>query len=238
MARDRTRSVHRIPALAICLPALGLPIVQISHRRGSLIPLPLSERREADHTIQQAVDRTIYTPHTSFHRLHKPYLLHAPSVEPRTAEKHRPCQSPTGQRDVMIVKTAAVMGWQIACLTFITFVHPDYHLLPKAHGMEDGVGFLYRLHSYHTHVRLADREGLTYQPAVLEENFPYRLPWLLCFWKWRGMPAPCHYHGQNPNKQECLTYTSHKLRQVSCHTGSARMTVRCNGVRTLSSRVP
>ena len=38
MARDRTRSVHRIPALAICLPALGLPIVQISHRRGSLIP--------------------------------------------------------------------------------------------------------------------------------------------------------------------------------------------------------
>lgn len=98
MARDRTRSVHRIPALAICLPALGLPIVQISHRRGSLIPLPLSERREADHTIQQAVDRTIYTPHTSFHRLHKPYLLHAPSVEPRTADKHRPCQSPTGQR--------------------------------------------------------------------------------------------------------------------------------------------
>ena len=98
MARDRTRSVHRIPALAICLPALGLPIVQISHRRGSLIPLPLSERREADHTIQQAVDRTIYTPHISFHRLHKPYLLHAPSVEPRTAEKHRPCQSPTGRR--------------------------------------------------------------------------------------------------------------------------------------------
>ena len=40
MARDRTHSVHRIPALAICLPALGLPIVQISHRRGSLIPLP------------------------------------------------------------------------------------------------------------------------------------------------------------------------------------------------------
>ena len=38
MARDRTRSVHRIPALAICLPALGLPIVRISHRRGSLIP--------------------------------------------------------------------------------------------------------------------------------------------------------------------------------------------------------
>ena len=238
MARDRTRSVHRIPALAICLPALGLPIVRISHRRGSLIPLLVSDHREADHTIQQAVDRTIYTPHISFHRLHKPYLLHAPSVEPWTADKHRPCQSPTGQRDVMIVKTAAVMGWQIACLTFITFVHPDYHLLPKAHGMEDGVGFLYRLHSYHTHVRLADREGLTYQPAVLEENFPYRLPWLLCFWKWRGMPAPCHYHGQNPNKQECLTYTSHKLRQVSCHTGSARMTVRCNGVRTLSSRVP
>ena len=80
------------------MPALGLPIVRISHRRGSLIPLPLSERREADHTIQQAVDRTIYTPHTSFHRLHKPYLLHAPSVEPRTADKHRPCQSPTGQR--------------------------------------------------------------------------------------------------------------------------------------------
>ena len=34
------------------MPALGLPIVRISHRRGSLIPLPLSERREADHTIQ------------------------------------------------------------------------------------------------------------------------------------------------------------------------------------------
>ena len=34
------------------MPALGLPIVQISHRRGNLIPLPLSERREADHTIQ------------------------------------------------------------------------------------------------------------------------------------------------------------------------------------------
>ena len=29
------------------MPALGLPIVRISHRRGSLIPLPLSERREA-----------------------------------------------------------------------------------------------------------------------------------------------------------------------------------------------
>lgn len=100
MARDWMRSVHRIPALAICLPALGLPIVQISHRRGSLIPLQLSERREADHTIQQAVDRTIYTPHTSFHRLHKPYLLHAPSVEPWTVDKHRPCQSPTGQRDI------------------------------------------------------------------------------------------------------------------------------------------
>ena len=109
MARDRTRSVHRIPALAICLPALGLPIVQISHRRGSLIPIPLSERREADHTIQQAVDRTIYTPHISFHRLHKPYLLHAPSVEPWTADKHRPCQSPTGQRDVMIAQTPSAV---------------------------------------------------------------------------------------------------------------------------------
>lgn len=110
MARDRTRSVHRIPALAICLPALGLPIVQISHRRGSLIPLPLSERREADHTKQQAVDRTIYTPHISFHRLHKPYLLHAPYVKPWTADKHRPCLSPTGQRDMMVVQTTSVVG--------------------------------------------------------------------------------------------------------------------------------
>ncbi len=55
MARDRTRSVHRIPALAICLPALGLPIVQISHRRGSLIPLPSFEAWETDQIKLQAM---------------------------------------------------------------------------------------------------------------------------------------------------------------------------------------
>ena len=38
MARDRKCSVHRNPSLAISVSALGLPIVQISHRKGSLIP--------------------------------------------------------------------------------------------------------------------------------------------------------------------------------------------------------
>lgn len=64
MARDRTRSVHRIPALAICLPALGLPIVRISHRRGSLIPLSVSDHREADHTSSKLWTER-YTHHTS-----------------------------------------------------------------------------------------------------------------------------------------------------------------------------
>ncbi|MGN0225461.1 MAG: hypothetical protein ACI4A7_05210, partial [Prevotella sp.] len=30
-------------------------------------------------------------------------------VEPWTADKHRPCQSPTGQRDVMIVQTPSAV---------------------------------------------------------------------------------------------------------------------------------
>ena len=100
MARDRTRSVHRIPALAICLPALGLPIVQISHRRGSLIPLPLSERREADHTSSKLWTGR-YTHHTPHFTVSTNLISFTPHPLSRgLLDKHRPCQSPTGQRDI------------------------------------------------------------------------------------------------------------------------------------------
>lgn len=100
MARDRTRSVHRIPALAICLPALGLPIVRISHRRGSLIPLPLSERREADHTSSKLWTGR-YTHHTPHFTVSTNLISFTPHPLSRgLLDKHRPCQSPTGQRDI------------------------------------------------------------------------------------------------------------------------------------------
>ena len=100
MARDRTHSVHRIPALAICLPALGLPIVRISHRRGSLIPLPLSERREADHTSSKLWTGR-YTHHTPHFTVSTNLISFTPHPLSRgLLDKHRPCQSPTGQRDI------------------------------------------------------------------------------------------------------------------------------------------
>ena len=100
MARDRTRSVHRIPALAICLPALGLPIVRISHRRGSLIPLPLSERREADHTSSKLWTGR-YTHHTPHFTVSTNLISFTPHPLSRgLLDKPRPCQSPTGQRDI------------------------------------------------------------------------------------------------------------------------------------------
>ena len=108
------------------MPALGLPIVRISHRRGSLIPLPLSERREADHTIQttewaaRAESKLVLIYAESWTRKAKPtlwtgrYTHHTPHFTVSTnlisftphplsrglLDKHRPCQSPTGQRDI------------------------------------------------------------------------------------------------------------------------------------------